>query len=159
MKCAIEKTDSAAYINSLYALPEMAKLRHDNCIEVFIDHPSVEYQMATINGEPVGAFLLIHMSPVDIEVHSLLTKKATRGSRILSKLVLDYCFSKGVRRVSTCLLDGFQTMMNHLAKLGFYYEGCKRSAYTVDGQEKDAWMYGLLRFHWEHKRKYIGEQK
>ena len=159
MTCRIEKTTDAEYINSLYSLPEMAKLRHDNCIKAFIDNPAVEYQMAYIDDEPVGAFLLIHLSQVDIEVHSLLTKKATRGSRILSKLVLDYCFSKGVKRVSTCLLDGFHTMMNHLAKLGFYYEGCKRSAYTVDGQEKDACMYGLLRFHWEHKRKYIGEQK
>ena len=157
MICRIEKTTDAEYINSLYSLPEMAKLRHDNCIDAFIDNTAVEYQMAFINGEPVGAFLLIHLSPVDIEIHSLLTKKATLGSRILSKIVLDYCFSKGVKRVSTCLLDGFRSMMNHLSKLGFYYEGCKRSAYTINGQEKDAWMYGLLRFHWGHKRKYIGE--
>ena len=57
MICQIEKTTDAEYINPLYSLPEMAKLLHDNCIKAFIDHPAVEYQLATINGEPVAVVL------------------------------------------------------------------------------------------------------
>ncbi len=146
LEVSVMKNDELKELINIYSDPYIKQISHDHREANIIVHPNVTYLAAKVNNEIVGAFLAIKLNPTDIELHSLLTKKAIKHSRELGKLCIDWAFSfKDVQRVTANVMQGLEKAKNYCLKLGFIYEGTKRNACLKDGKLIDLHILGITR--------------
>jgi hypothetical protein len=146
LEVSVMKKDELKELINIYSDPYIKQISHDHREANIVVHPNVTYLAAKINNEIVGAFLTIKINPTDIELHSLLTKKAIKHSRELGNLCIDWAFSfKEVQRVTANIFQGLEKAKNYCLKLGFIYEGTKRHAFLKDGKMVDMYILGITR--------------
>ncbi|MCK5023229.1 MAG: GNAT family N-acetyltransferase [Candidatus Aenigmarchaeota archaeon] len=140
------KNDELKELINIYSDPYIKQISHDHREANIIVHPNVTYLAAKINNKIVGAFLAIKTNPTEIELHSLLTKKAIKHSRELGSLCIDWAFSfTEVQRVTANIIQGLEKAKNYCLKLGFVHEGTKRDALLKNGKLKDVYILGITR--------------
>lgn len=146
---SLEEGISVQHLMALYADPFIARIGDDGMQVEPIAHPLVAYLSAFVGEEFVGAYLVVRFSDTEYEAHSLLLKKATRYSRMLGELLIEWVFSHDkVLRLTGYIRDGIPTAINHCLKMGFQYEGFRRDALLVKGEPKGIHILGLTRKEW-----------
>lgn len=146
---ALEEGISVKHLMALYADPFVARIRDDGFQFEPIDHPLVTYLSAFVGEEFVGAYIVVRFSDCEYEAHSLLMKRATRHSRKLGELLIEWVFSHdSVLRLTGYVREGIQTAVNHCLRMGFQYEGFRREALMVNGEPKGIHILGLTRSEW-----------
>jgi hypothetical protein len=134
----------------LFLDPYIARVGHDDRPAAPIEHPHVHYLGARVDGELVGAFMIIESGFVEVDVHALLTKRALPHSRALGRLCLAQAFADPeIERVTAYVIDGLNAARNYCRKLGFTDEGSRRRACRKDGQLLDVHILGITRNEWE----------
>jgi hypothetical protein len=142
----VMKNEDLPKLFDIYTDPYVKKIEHDYMRAAVISHPNATYLSAKVNDEIVGAFLAIKTSPLEIEWHSLLTKKALKYSRELGELFIEWAFSIHlVSRITANIIEGFDTVMNYAKKLGMKLEGIKRDAVFKNGKLLDLYIYGITK--------------
>jgi hypothetical protein len=142
-------TDRRA-IEWLYADPYIARVGHDHQDACYIDSDHAKYFGAYIDDELVGAFLAIYSGWIEVEIHSLLTKKACANSRNLGKLILEKIFESGfTQRITAYVLENLKSTRNYCIKLGFVDEGMRRDVCYKNGELMGVYTLGLTRKDWE----------
>lgn len=137
-------------IKKIYDDPYIKKVGHDFRPASPIIHDNAYYFGAYIDDQLVGLFLMIDTNYIDVDVHSLLTRKALRYCRELGRLCIDVIFSnKDIQRLTGWVTEGLETALNYDLKIGFKYEGFKRDALLVNGELKGLHLVGLTRKDWE----------
>lgn len=146
---ALDEGITAENLTRLYADKFVARVQDDGQEFAPISHPLVTYLSASVDGEFVGAYVVVKFSEFECEAHSFLMKSATEYSRALGELLLDWVFSQpGVLRVTGYVREGIQTAVNHCLKMGFTHEGFRRDALLVNGEPKGIHILGLTRKEW-----------
>lgn len=146
---SLEEGISVKNATALYADPFIARISDDGMEFAPISHPLVVYLSAFVGDEFVGAYIVVRFSDFEYEAHSLLMKKATRHSRALGELLIEWVFSHPkVLRITGYIRDGIQTAVNHCLKMGFQYEGFRRDALMVNGEPTGIHVLGLTRKEW-----------
>lgn len=134
----------------VYSDPFIGRIAHDHRRHYPVFSPAATYVSAWVNGVFSGVFLAIQQSDIELDVHVLLKRSATRYSRKLGAAFLEWCFSKtGILRLTGYIPDWIPAARNHCEKMGFKYEGMRRHAYVKDGKPRGVWIMGLLREEWE----------
>lgn len=134
---------------TLYADPLIARIGDDGRPAAPVVHPLVTYLSARIDGEFVGAYIVVKFTQFEYEAHSLLMRSATRHSREIGALLLMWVFSHpGVMRLTGYVREGIQSAVNHCLKMGFAYEGFRRDALLVNGEPKGIHVLGITRKEW-----------
>lgn len=140
-------------LHALYADPFMARIGDDGMGVEPIYHPLVKYLSAFVDGEFVGAYLVIEFSHTEYEAHSLLQKKATRYSRRIGRLLIEWTFAHDdINRLTGYVREGLQSAVNHCLKMGFKYEGFRRDALLVNGEPKGIHVLGITRRDWSESK-------
>jgi hypothetical protein len=122
------------------------RVRHDHREPGFIDNPYCHYFGAFVDDELVGVFLAIESGDVEWDVHAYLKREAVLHSRVLGLMFLALIFAKKpVNRVTAYILQGLDSAMNYVRKLGFVHEGVRRGALMRDGELIDVHIFGLTR--------------
>lgn len=135
---------------SLYRDPYISRIGHDDRPAAPIEHPHVHYLGARVDGELVGAFLIIESGFIEVDVHALLTRRALPHSRALGRLCLAQAFANpGIERVTAYVIEGLTTARNYCLKLGFQSEGFRRNACRQRGQLLGVHILGMTRNEWE----------
>jgi RimJ/RimL family protein N-acetyltransferase len=112
-------------------------------------HELADYVSVFIDGEFVGAILVIHYSGYETEIHSLLLKKSRRYSREICKCILKYCFDEcEILRVTGYVMEKLNSAKNNLLKCGFTYEGFRRHCYMKNGAPEGIHILGITRQEW-----------
>lgn len=146
---SLEEGISVQNLMALYADPFIARIGDDGMKVEPISHPLVAYLSAFVGDEFVGAYMIVRFSDFEYEAHSLLQKKATRHSRKLGELLIEWVFGhEQVLRLTGYIRDGIQSAVNHCLKMGFQYEGFRRDALLVNGEPKGIHILGLTRKEW-----------
>lgn len=146
---SLEEGISVKNLMALYADPFIARIADDGMEFAPIDHPLVTYLSAFHGDEFVGAYIVVRFSDCEYEAHSLLMKKATRYSRLLGELLIEWVFSHDqVLRLTGYIREGIHTAVNHCLKMGFQLEGFRRDALLVNGEPKGIHVLGLTRKEW-----------
>lgn len=149
---SVFKASSLSDVAWVYDDPYIQRIGHDYRHADVIDHPLAHYYVASVDGVPVGAFLVIHSCFIEADVHALLTKKALQHSRALGLLLLDKVFRDyQISRVTAQVIQGLEKAVNYCKKLGFSYEGMKRNACKRNGQLIGVHFLGVTRQDWENK--------
>lgn len=147
---AIEPVNDAEALHALCADPYIARAGHDHRPVAPIDHPDVSYLGAYVDGEFVGAFVVIESGWVELDLHALLTKKARPSCRELGRMCLSICFARPeVQRVTAYVLEGLDSARNYCLKLGFVVEGFRRAVCIKEGRLTGVHVLGLTRADWE----------
>jgi hypothetical protein len=134
----------------LFLDPYIARVGHDDRPASHIDHPNVHYLGARVDGELVGAFMVIESGFVEVDVHALLTRRALPHSRALGRLCLAQAFANPqIERVTAYVIEGLNAARNYCLKLGFLYEGVRRNACRQNGQLLGVHILGMTRNDWE----------
>lgn len=134
----------------LFLDPYIARVGHDDRPAAPISHPHVHYLGARVDGELVGAFMVIESGFIEVDVHALLTRRALQHSRVLGRLCLDQLFANPViERVTAYVIEGLATARNYCLKLGFKAEGVRRNACRQHGQLLGVHILGMTRNDWE----------
>lgn len=134
---------------ALYADPLISRIGDDDQPAVPVSHPLLKYLSAWVCGQFVGAYIVIEFTAREYEIHSLLMRNATRHSRELGRLVLGWAFRhESIMRVTGYIREGINSAVNHCLKMGFTYEGFRRSALMVDGKPRGVHILGMTREEW-----------
>lgn len=142
----VMKVSELPELLKIYSDPYIKKISHDHNEAGIISHPNATYLSAKIDGIIVGAFLAVRVSFVELEVHSLLTKKALHKSRELGQLFINWSFSdKNILRLTSKVMQGLEMVKNYCIKQGFKLEGIKRNGCLKNGKPTDIYMLGLTR--------------
>lgn len=143
-------TDQGA-LRALYRDPYISRIGHDHRPAAPIEHPDVHYLGARVNGELVGAFLVIESGFIETDLHALLTRRALPHSRALGRLCLDYAFANpAIQRVTAYVIEGLTAARNYCLKLGFKTEGMRRCACQQNGRLLGVHILGMTRNEWEN---------
>jgi hypothetical protein len=135
---------------ALYADPYIARVGHDHRPASPITHPEVHYIGAHVDGELVGAFMVVESGWIEHDVHALLTRRALRWSRDLGAMMLARMFDDhAIKRVTAQVIEGLESARNYCLRLGFRLEGFRRDALMVGGRLRGVYMLGLTRRDWE----------
>lgn len=137
------------HLLELYSDPYITQVGHDHRQASHIKHPAVQYLSAWHGGEFAGAFMCIHFSPLELELHALLKKQSLPVSRQLGRECLGWAFEKPIARVTAYVIDGLDTAKNYCLKLGFKNEGYRRDACSKNGVLKGVHVLGMTRADWE----------
>lgn len=142
-------TDQGA-LAALYRDPYVSRVGHDHRPAAPIEHPNVRYLGARVDGELVGAFLVIESGFIETDLHALLTRRALPHSRALGRLCLDHAFSNPeIERVTAYVIEGLSAARNYCLKLGFKTEGLRRNACRQHGRLVGVHILGMTRNEWE----------
>jgi len=134
----------------LFLDPYIARVGHDDRPAAPISHPHVHYLGARVDGELVGAFMIIESGFVEVDVHALLSRRALPHSRELGRLCLAQAFANPeIQRVTAYVIDGLNAARNYCLKLGFQYEGVRRCACRQGGRLRDVHTLGMTRNDWK----------
>lgn len=134
----------------LFLDPYIARVGHDDRPAAPIEHPAVRYLGARVDGELVGAFMIVESGFIEVDVHALLTRRALQHSRELGRLCLAHAFSNpAIERVTAYVIDGLNAARNYCRKLGFKDEGARRSACRQGGRLLDVHVLGMTRNEWK----------
>lgn len=145
----VELTNDFDAIAKIYADPYTKRAAHDHRPHEPINHPDVYYFGAYIDSELVGVFIMIDSGFCDVDVHSMLTKKAIRHCRELGKMCINAIFSNpDIHRLTGWVSEGLETALNFDLKIGFKYEGFKEKAVMKNGELIGLHMVGLTRSDW-----------
>ena len=137
-------------LDALFRDPYIARVGHDDRPAAPIEHPHVHYLGARVDGDLVGAFMVIESGFVEVDVHALLTRRALPHSRALGRLCLAQAFaSPAIERVTAYVIEGFTAARNYCLKLGFKTEGLRRSACRQNGRLLGVHVLGITRNEWE----------
>ena len=135
---------------ALYDDPYIARVGHDHRPAKPLQHDAVRYIGAYIDGELVGAFLIIESGFIELDAHVLLNRQALPYSRQLARLCMNQLFSdEKLQRISTYVIDGLTEARNFARKLGFKDEGFRRDACQKGGQLLGLHMLGMTRTDWK----------
>lgn len=146
---SLQEGISAKNLSTLYADSFVERICDDGMTFTPIVHPLVTYLSAFNGREFLGAYIVVKFSDYEYEAHSLLMKKATRYSRSLGELLVEWVFSHDkVMRITGYVREGIQTAVNHCLKMGFQLEGFRRDALLVNGEAKGIHVLGLTRKEW-----------
>lgn len=136
----------------IYSDSYISKVSHDNKSFEPIEHPLVKYISAFVDGIFAGAFMIVHFSKTEIEIHSLLKKQFIKYSRKLGKEVIDFIFyTYDNLRLTAYIIDGLEMAKNYVIKLGFSLEGIRKDGCVKDNKIKNIYIYGLTRKEWSKK--------
>jgi len=135
-------------LKALYRDPYISRVGHDYRPASPIDHPLVTYLSAWVDDVFVGAFMAIQQTAIEIEVHALLKRKAIMRSRELGMAFIDWCFTKPIERITAWVIEGLESAKNYCLRLGFTFEGVRRSACIQNGSLKNLYMLGMTRQQW-----------
>ena len=137
-------------LDALFRDPYIARVSHDDRPAAPIEHPHVHYLGARIDGELVGAFMIIESGFVEVDVHALLSRRALPHSRALGRLCLAQAFANpSVERVTAYVIEGLTAARNYCLKLGFQVEGLRRNACRQNGRLLGVHVLGITRNEWE----------
>jgi hypothetical protein len=146
LKVEVMKESELPELFKIYSDPYIKKISHDHMEAGIISHPNAIYLSAKINDEIVGAFLAIRTSFIELELHSLLTKKALHKSRELGQLFLDWAFSNNdTYRVTVPIMQGLEKAKNYCIKSGMKLEGVKRDAIMKNKKLRDLYILGMTK--------------
>lgn len=146
---ALETVKDVYSLNNLFSDPYIARIGHDHRPLKPIDHPHVKYLSARLNGEQVGAFMVIESGFVELDLHAMLSKRALPHSREFGRLCLMWAFShKHIHRVTAYVIDGLASAKNYCIKLGFKNEGMRRDACMKNGELVSVHVLGMTRQDW-----------
>lgn len=146
---SLEEGISLEHLTELYADPFVARIADDDSPFGPVSHPLAAYLSAYVNGAFVGAYLVIRFSEREYEAHSLLMRSATRYSRALGELLIEWVFSHpNVMRLTGYIRQDIMTAVNHCLRMGFGYEGFRRNALMVSGEPMGIHVLGLTREEW-----------
>lgn len=135
---------------TLYCDPYISRVGHDHRAAEPIEHPHVHYLGARVDGELVGAFLIIESGFIEVDVHALLTRRALPHSRALGRLCIAQAFANPViERVTAYVIENLAAARNYCLKLGFKPEGFRRNACLQSGQLLGVHILGMTRNEWE----------
>lgn len=139
-----------AALSSLYADPYIARVGHDHRGASPINHPAASYLGAYVDGEFVGAFLVIESGYIELDLHALLARRALPYSRRLGRLCLAMAFARAeVQRVTAYVIEDLRSAFNYCLKLGFQSEGMRRDACMKGGKLYGVHVLGMTRNDWE----------
>lgn len=142
----------AEHLARIYTDPFMLRVSDDGQPMYPVFHERAHYVSAFVDGEFMGAYLVIRYTDTEWELHSLLLKKATRHSREFGRLLLEWVFSHDkVLRATGLIREGLNSAVNHCLKMGFQREGFRRNAVLVDGKPKGIHILGITREGWRKK--------
>lgn len=140
-------------LGSIYRDPYVSRVGHDHRAAEPIIHPNANYLGAYVDGELVGAFLLIESGFIETDLHALLTIRALEHSRELGRLCIDAAFSDpNIQRVTAYVIEGLTTARNYCLKLGFQFEGIRRNACMQNGELLGVHILGMIRKEWEESK-------
>jgi len=139
------------HLLEVYSDPYITKIGHDHRAAAYIDHPAVTYLSAWIGSTFAGAFMAVRFSPIEIELHALLKKRALKHSRALGLSCLEWAFSQPIQRVTAYIIEDLESAKNYCIKLGFKAEGRRRAACIQGGIVKDVYVLGMTRLDWSSK--------
>lgn len=126
-----------------------SRVRHDLRKPGFIDHPAVEYFGAYVRGKLAGAYFVVKVSAIEVDLHALLLRSAARHSRQLARMIFACIFSNpSINRITAQIREGLESVRNHCIKVGFKYEGFRRGACLLDGRPVGLHILGLTRDDW-----------
>lgn len=137
------------HLQEIYSDKYIKRVGHDHRVATPIIHPSVIYLSAWVGKDFAGAFLAIYITPIEIELHSLLKKEFVFFSRKLVNPLLNWAFSQPILRVTTQIIEGFEAAKNFCFKVGFSLEGIKQDACLKDGVAKKVYILGMTRKDWQ----------
>ena len=147
---AVTEGASTEQLVEVYSDPFVARIAHDHRKHYPVFSPAATYLSAWVDGQFVGLYLAIKASEIELDVHVLLKKQATRHSRALGAAFLAWCFSNPmIIRLTGYIPDWIPAMRNHSEKMGFTYEGTMRNVQIKDGKPRGLWIMSLLREEWE----------
>lgn len=137
-------------LRDLYSDPYIARIGHDHRPASPIEHPSVRYLGAYVDGRLLGAFMVVKSGFIELDLHALLTRKALPYCRQLGKLCLDAAFSNPIiQRVTAYVTEGMTAAKNYCLKLGFMEEGFRRDACMKNGELLGVHVLGMTRRDWK----------
>lgn len=146
---SLEHVKDLQTISDLFDDPYVTRIGHDHRAAAPIDHPNVKYLSARLNGEQIGAFMMIESGFIELDMHALLTKRALPYSREFGKLCLMWAFAQhDIQRVTAYIIDGLTTAKNYALKLGFKNEGMRRDACMKNGELIGVHILGMTRQEW-----------
>jgi RimJ/RimL family protein N-acetyltransferase len=136
-----------AAVDSVFSDPYVRdRVAHDHRSPGFIAHPDVRYLAARANGRLAGFFLLIDVSPLEVETHAALLRWALPYSRDLGRACLAHVFrDPQVQRASAPVIEGLDSARNYCRKLGFREEGFRRAACMKNGRLLGVHLLGITR--------------
>ena len=134
----------------LFLDPYIARVGHDDRPAEMIAHPHVYYLGARIDGDLVGAFMIVESGFIEVDVHAMLTRRALKHSRALGRLCLAQAFANpAIERVTAYVIEGLTAARNYCLKLGFQFEGYRRNACRQGGHLLGVHILGMTRNDWE----------
>lgn len=133
----------------LYLDPLIARTGDDYSKACPVFHPLAVYLSAWVGDLFVGAYLVIRFSDTEYEAHSFLRATATKHSRALGKLLLEWVFANpGVLRLTGYIREGLESARNHCLKMGFSLEGFRRDALLLNGKPCGIYVMGITKNEW-----------
>lgn len=137
------------HLSQVYSDPYIVRaISHDHRPAGPVHHPIATYLSAFLDGRFLGAFLAIRYSHCEMELHSLMHRDAVRQSRDACRLAIQWCFDRGVERITAYVIDGLDKAANFCRRLGFVDEGRRRNACMKNGHLTDVLILGLTRQDW-----------
>lgn len=147
---ALEHVQNLDTLTELFKDPYISRIGHDHRELAPIDHPHVKYLSAKLDGEQVGAFMVVESGFVEIDIHAMLSKRAIKHSRELGRFCLAWAFAQNhIHRVTAYIIDGLNSAKNYCLKLGFKNEGMRRGACLKNGKLVGVHVLGMTRHDWE----------
>lgn len=149
----LERVKEIESLTELFKDPYIAKIGHDHRALAPIEHPHVKYLSAKLNGQQVGAFMVVESGFVEIDIHAMLSKQALEHSRDFGRLCLIWAFAqKHINRVTAYIIEGLDSAKNYCLKLGFKNEGMRRGACLKNGRLVGVHVLGMTRSDWEQAK-------
>lgn len=142
---------SEEHLADIYSDPYILRaINNDYSPSGPVIHPLIRYFSTWIDGSFSGAFVVVEFSWVEWDLHSLLKKSAIKHSRALGRAFINHVFSINTEllRLTAYVIEGLESARNYCLRLGFKYEGTRRSAFLVNGEPKDCYILGLLKSEW-----------
>lgn len=137
----------------LFLDPYIARVGHDDRPAAPIAHPHVRYLGAYVDGDLVGAFMVVESGYVEADVHALLARRALPHSRDLGRMCLAHVFADPtIERATAYVIEGLTAARNYCVKLGFQFEGSRRNACRQNGQLRSVDILGMTRKDWKESQ-------
>jgi hypothetical protein len=150
MLLELQPLSDQSALAALYRDPYISRVGHDHRPAEPLQHPAVRYLGARVDGELVGAFLIIESGFIEVDVHALLTRRALPHSRALGRLCLGQAFADpSIERITAYVIEGLTKARNYCLKLGFQAEGFRRNACQQKGRLVGVHVLGMTRNEWE----------
>lgn len=138
---------TADQLVEIYSDPRIAIVGHDHRPASPIAHPSAIYLSVHVDNVFCGAFLVIRVSAVEMDIHALLLKCASRESRNIGRAVLKYIFDTWLEilRITGYVINGNHLALNYCLRVGMTFEGTRRHAVVQNGVITDVNIMGITR--------------